>query len=75
MQTTSSRLDTLAKLAAVESAYHTATGRRARIEAAILKVSNSIGALASLHEHWRTAVEGQAAAADRQRELLAILDT
>lgn len=68
----SSHLDTLAELAAVEAALSTATSDRHHIEADI-RSATTIETLASLHEHWRTAVEGQAAAADRQRELVALL--
>ena len=72
MQCTSHRLDIEAEHGAVSAAYHTATDRRARIKREI-RETTGIEALAGLHDAWSLICEEQSAAADRLRELSAML--
>ena len=67
-----SRLDLEQQLGAVSVALSDAIRRRNGIERQI-RATDSIEALAGLHDQWRTTVEEQQQAHDRQRELQQIL--
>ena len=67
-----SRIDIEAELRAVQSALSTATARRSRIEREI-RETTGIEALSGLHDAWSLICEEQLAAAERRRELSALL--
>ena len=74
MQCTSHRLDLLAEHGAVSAALTTATRQRADIEREIRETS-CIESLSGLHDAWSLICEEQSQAAERLRELSALLDT